>query len=403
MGAHAVTRNIAANGHAVNRPEDAGSRWQPSGTMRRRASIGVGLVLLVVCGAAITESQHLGNQVAAVSQTSNLATLFQDARFFGSVADTELLSYELTRDDAAWAAHQSEAAALDETLQKIAAIDPVDSTQVAQMLAASQQFQQFGLHVAQLVANHDSVGAAELQATAIDPLVYRVGTVLADLENSHERQASNELRAARRNVAVLRFGTPIALALVLLLLAGLSSVTRAHRRALQRQAHHDALTGLPNRPLFLDRATQALAAASRGVVEPVVMMLDLDRFKEVNDTFGHRQGDQLLIQVGARLASSLRPGDTVARLGGDEFAILLPDGGQQAAAEVAARIVSSLERPFDLEGLVVSIEASIGIALTDTEVDDADCRPDADPATDLLQRADTAMYRAKKQRSGYVH
>jgi diguanylate cyclase (GGDEF)-like protein len=170
------------------------------------------------------------------------------------------------------------------------------------------------------------------------------------------RQQSD--RAQRWQVGALVAG-PIA---ALLLLVGLYLVVRGNIRAVRRQGLRDALTGLPNRLLFADRAAHALAAASRTGVQPTVRMLDLDRFKEVNDTLGHHEGDVLLIEVAARLAAVMRPSDTVARFGGDEFAVLLPDVGPEAATVVAERLLKALEDPFNLDGVTVSVEASMGIA-----------------------------------------
>ena len=160
-------------------------------------------------------------------------------------------------------------------------------------------------------------------------------------------------------------------------------------------AMHDALTGLPNRLLFADRAAQLLAAAHRDGRMPVVMMLDLDRFKEVNDTLGHQQGDVLLQQVARRLSGLLRQNETVARFGGDEFTVLLAEGGSQAGADVATRIASALEEPFLLGEATIGIEVSIGIAAAS---------PDEEPTLqELLRQADIAMYKAKADRSGFAH
>ncbi|SEK49154.1 diguanylate cyclase (GGDEF) domain-containing protein [Blastococcus sp. DSM 46786] len=162
----------------------------------------------------------------------------------------------------------------------------------------------------------------------------------------------------------------------------------------RHQATHDALTGLPNWELLRDRLDQALAAASRSDGEVALFLIDLDRFKEINDTLGHSFGDRLLCQVGPRLESVLREGDTVARLGGDEFTVLLPlvDGAGEAE-QVAERLREALHRPFDVDGVAVDVEASIGIVVspwhgTDTEV--------------LLRNADIAMYVAKEFKSGAV-
>ncbi|MEP7054163.1 MAG: EAL domain-containing protein [Actinomycetota bacterium] len=159
----------------------------------------------------------------------------------------------------------------------------------------------------------------------------------------------------------------------------------------ERLSLHDSLTGLPNRKLLQDRATSALEEAVREDRAAAVFLIDLDRFKDVNDTLGHHVGDQLLQQVGRRLEGAIRPGDTVARLGGDEFAILLPEiRDASVAEEIADRIRKALGEPFALHGLTFDLQGSIGIALcpehgTDIEV--------------LMQRADVAMYLAKETKA----
>ena len=164
------------------------------------------------------------------------------------------------------------------------------------------------------------------------------------------------------------------------------------QRRLRRQATHDALTGLPNRVLFHDRVTRALLLARREQRHVAVLLVDLDDFKDVNDTLGHRVGDELLTQVGPRLEASLRASDSVARLGGDEFAILLPDvAGAEAARAVAAELASSIATTFSLDGVAVHVEASIGVAVSPEHGDSADL---------LLQRADVALYQAKGDRTG---
>ncbi|MGX6606813.1 diguanylate cyclase domain-containing protein [Micromonosporaceae bacterium Da 78-11] len=165
------------------------------------------------------------------------------------------------------------------------------------------------------------------------------------------------------------------------------ALTGAHTIAAVRQAYHDGLTGLPNRTLFLERLERALDAGS----PLAVLYLDLDLFKQVNDTLGHAAGDELLRGVADRLRACVRTGDMTARLGGDEFAILLEpaDGGQ--ARLIAGRIIDSIAAPFAIAGQDVSTRASIGIALGGDG-----------PATasELVEDADVAMYRAKKSRPG---
>ena len=161
----------------------------------------------------------------------------------------------------------------------------------------------------------------------------------------------------------------------------------------RRLAMYDHLTGLPNRLLFQDRATQAIAAAGRDGTGVGVMILDLHRFKEVNDTLGHDRGDELLQQVGSRLQGALRAADTVARLGGDEFGILITGlGHEPEAQEVARKLTGELDASFELEELEIALGGSIGIARYPED--------GAEPET-LLRHAEVAMYVAKAARDPF--
>ena len=182
--------------------------------------------------------------------------------------------------------------------------------------------------------------------------------------------------------------------LVLLFLLPLTAIYASTAMSLQREheAHHDELTSLPNRTLLLRQTADTLVEAARSGSRAGFLLLDLDRFKEVNDTLGHPVGDVLLRVVAHRLAHSVRPGDLVARLGGDEFAVLLPSVREGSVArEVAARLRAALAEPIRLEGMSFEIEASVGIALYPD---------DATVVEVLLQRADVAMYLAKERGTG---
>lgn len=157
--------------------------------------------------------------------------------------------------------------------------------------------------------------------------------------------------------------------------------------ALAYQALHDSLTDLPNRSLLQDRIEQALHAGRRNNTPVALLLMDLDRFKEINDAFGHHFGDVLLQQLGARLHGVLRGSDTIARLGGDEFALVLPATGREGALRAGQKVMSVLTRPFVVEGYSLQIEASIGVALYPDHSADA---------TTLLRQADVAMYVAKR-------
>ncbi|RMG29586.1 MAG: EAL domain-containing protein [Gammaproteobacteria bacterium] len=165
------------------------------------------------------------------------------------------------------------------------------------------------------------------------------------------------------------------------------------QEALRYQSLHDALTGLPNRTLLTDRLQQTLYHAQRENEEFCLLILDLDRFKEINDTLGHQAGDDVLREIAHRLALLLRRSDTVARLGGDEFAILLPSTGSREAEEIAAKIAEAVEQPIRWHEQLLYVGTSIGIAAYPAHGHDVDT---------LLKRADVAMYVAKNNDLPYA-
>jgi diguanylate cyclase (GGDEF)-like protein/PAS domain S-box-containing protein len=158
-----------------------------------------------------------------------------------------------------------------------------------------------------------------------------------------------------------------------------------------RQALHDRLTGLANRALFRDRVDHALARSARSAQSIAVLLVDLDGFKQVNDSLGHDAGDELLRQVASRFGEVIRAGDTLARLGGDEFAILLDGAKEAAAVTVANRLLERLREPVDVAGRQLPLDASIGIVVHEDGRDRSD---------DLLRHADLAMYAAKEAGRG---
>jgi len=167
------------------------------------------------------------------------------------------------------------------------------------------------------------------------------------------------------------------------------SKVKENEARLQRLADFDLLTGLPNRFLFQDHAELALAQAARNGKQVAILFLDLDHFKTINDTFGHRAGDQVLIEVARRLDGCLRASDTLARFGGDEFNAVLPDiDTPAAAASVAEKIIASLSTPFLIEGQALQVGISIGIAIYPRDGVQIDA---------LALAADAAMYQAKEQ------
>ncbi len=182
--------------------------------------------------------------------------------------------------------------------------------------------------------------------------------------------------------------------LVPLLLMPIAAVHKSASLAIarERQALHDTLTGLPNRALMRERVQRALHRTGPSGEPLAVMFIDLDHFKEINDTLGHHVGDRLLTAVAGRLAGVVRHEDTVARLGGDEFAILTVGLGRREIEAMAERLTQSLDQPFTLDGVRLDAGASIGIALAPEHGDNVDV---------LLQRADVALYAAKGDRGTY--
>lgn len=158
-------------------------------------------------------------------------------------------------------------------------------------------------------------------------------------------------------------------------------------------AYHDALTGLNNRKAFYERLEQALNRAGRYKFEFALLYIDIDRFKQVNDTHGHQTGDTLLKEITERLKKCLRITDFVSRIGGDEFTVIMDNPHQLTPETAAARILDALSRPYQIDGKTINfITASVGISLFPR---------DATSADGLISRADTAMYRAKQYRNGF--
>ena len=248
-----------------------------------------------------------------------------------------------------------------------------------------------------LRAEVEGRGAGTPRTHQLAEEVVALGQQLAPLAQEYAEGMS---AAARRTSRLIMLAGA---ALTLLLAVGAIAVSRrtlarlqdaeAQQRAtaqrLAQLAQYDALTGLANRTLFQDRLAQAIARAHRSERRIALLFLDLDRFKEINDTLGHETGDRVLQEAGARLRRSLREGDSVARLGGDEFTVILEDvESAEQVHEVAKKLLRAFAEPMAFSGRDLFVTLSIGIALYPRDGDDADT---------LLKHADTAMYQAKKE------
>jgi diguanylate cyclase (GGDEF)-like protein len=251
------------------------------------------------------------------------------------------------------------------------------STLVPLALAAATFFALNTTFIAAARALSEQLTTYEVVARDFTFQIYTAGVLLA--------LAPIVVVAAERTLGLVPF-------LILPILAVYKTATTSLAR--EHDALHDGLTGLPNRILFRDRVEQAAARARRHGGSFAVMVLDLDGFKEVNDTLGHHVGDVVLQRVAACLGSTLRDADTVARLGGDEFAVLVPEvASLDDAAGAAHRLLAGLRQPLELDDLTLGLDASVGVA----------CYPDhADDVELLMEQADIAMYSAKRGRSGWA-
>jgi diguanylate cyclase (GGDEF)-like protein/PAS domain S-box-containing protein len=228
----------------------------------------------------------------------------------------------------------------------------------------------------------------EVRAKAIDPRRPEAGSIWITLDITARKAAERALRETQASLErQVRERTEALKRTVQALQQKVSEQKEAEAR-IQRLAHYDALTGLPNRTLLEDRARSALAATRRSQRPAALIFLDLDHFKAVNDSLGHRVGDAVLVELAQRLRRVVRTQDTVSRLGGDEFVLLLPDTDAAGAATLATKLIAVAQVPFNIEGRELTITPSAGIALAPRDGLDLEA---------LSRAADTAMYRAKAE------
>jgi diguanylate cyclase (GGDEF)-like protein len=366
----------------------------------RLASIGLVLVLLGVSAFAVWSSQATSAAAHGADVASTLADNYAQAA--SAVASEESLErkYRLEPTPAVRARYDAAGRQLLSALELVARNgDQRDRARVEKVRAAHRFYLAAIGRMFTQVDKGDTPVVLRIDGAEVDPQFHAIQQTVDAAAVAHHQESDAQLAHLRALSTMTGQLTPVVFLLGLLLAALLISITRVHRRLLDtersRALHdsmHDALTGLPNRSLLFDRFGQVLLAAGRTDRTAGLLLIDLDRFKEINDTFGHLYGDALLTQIGPRLRRALSEVDTVARLGGDEFAVLLPDiTDLNAAMAVAAQLRAALEQPFIVEDVALDVEASVGVVLSGEH--------GTDPTT-LLQRADIAMYIAKVQNLG---
>ncbi|GAC1341327.1 MAG: hypothetical protein NVSMB29_11630 [Candidatus Dormibacteria bacterium] len=364
----------------------------------RVATVGLALVLFALAGFSLWTAHTTQDAASQVASATALRDAYQKARV--GVAEEVALrnSYQLHPAPEVRADYDQAAARLVDALlavQRHGGSD--DQTLVTGILGEHNAYTQQSAELFRAVDSGDPARAEQVAQGSASVFSAMVRHVNWGSARAVERSRNRLARLSGAEAAALA-GTVAAFTVGLLLLVAFGVILRGYQRGIESQAEesrqqalHDALTGLANRTLLRDRLGQAIKHDHRTHGSFALLLLDLDRFKEVNDALGHHYGDRLLQQVGPRLVRDLRETDTVARLGGDEFAVLLLNTGVQGAMSVANKLLAALRETFVVDEQPLSLEASIGVAIF----------PDHGEETDvLLQRADIAMYSAKANHDG---
>jgi diguanylate cyclase (GGDEF)-like protein len=368
-------------------------RW--SGRHRSRlATMGLGVVLVLLAGFSMWAAVRTNAAARQVDRDSVQQRVWQNARV--ELARAEVARHAHVDHGRAKArADMSEATQdLDDALGFIEHADLDDIAVAQQARTALERYLEETSRLLAAVAAGNGARVRALEARAVEPALAELADQLDEGAQDEREQVEASVAAQRQLGRTLVVAVPVVFTVGLGLLVGSWALLVGYQRHIKHLALSDALTGLPNRTLLQDRTGQAIRQADRELVPSALLLIDLDRFKEINDTLGHHHGDQLLIQIGQRLRTTMREVDTVARLGGDEFAVLLPGiTTGEGAINVARKLQAALEEPFPLDGLTVDVEASIGVALYPDHASDPE---------GLLQRADIAMYIAKETHAGFV-
>ena len=363
--------------------------------MRYRSALaGLGAVLVALAVFGSVSALRTSSATDRVTLSNQVSAAYERGRF--AIGQEESLEnmYRVEPEPDVRARFEREARALERALRDARHHDSGRDVRLTSRLSREHRAYVRATHLLfAAVDAGDLKRVVAIDRTASEPRFALIESSVGRAARAHARTARNDLRRLRATERSVLIGTAAVSSLGLLLLLFLTVVLFRINRQLARQALHDPLTGLPNRVLLSDRLELEIDGARRDLSVLSVLVLDLDRFKEINDTLGHPAGDQVLSEVSLRLAPVLRPGDTLARLSGDEFALLLPSVGLEQADEVAGRVRAAMQKPFLLGDLTVTVDASVGIASYPAHGEDAET---------LLQRADIAMYLAKGRGRGHA-
>ena len=366
-----------------------------------RGSVAVAGVLVLLLMGVLAGSLFTQQAASRSERSATLNAAYQQAATAVAAEESLERKYRLQPGAAPLAAHEEAEDELVAAMRRVHKLGTAtDRSLVALVLTEHAAYVSGAQALFDAVDRHRSVEVVNaIDGIRVDPTFGKMQLQIYAAAANHQRLALSEVRLLQRidlfvlwsNAATLIAGT------ILIAAAGASEIRFRRRLGEQsdvnrHQAMHDSLTGLPNRALFQDRTHQALGAAARSGTQVAVMLLDVDRFKDVNDTLGYQYGDVLLTQLASRFAGTLRAGDSVARLGGDEFVVLLSSTTRDDAIVAAQRLTDVLNEPFVVKDITLDIEASIGIAMA---------QPGVDVET-ALRHADVAMYEAKAQHVPFV-
>jgi diguanylate cyclase (GGDEF)-like protein len=363
------------------------------------ALAGLCAVILGIGGLSLWSAKKTSTAAVQSAAATRLADSYEQARYAVGAEESLERKYRLEPGPDVRRRFDSAAATFVRTLEEVRSRGSVvDLELVEGLLAAQRHYLRAIKTMFAAVDAHQAKLVLEIDANRVDPAFGAIEAQVFKAAEAHSANANAGLQSLRTSEQQVLIGNTIAIVLGLLLLAlfalmlvRINRQLRRHARENEHHALHDDLTGLPNRRLLLDRLDHLVAIAGRDPTPFSLMMIDLDRFKEINDTLGHQTGDLLLQAIGPRLRPLLRPSDTLARVAGDEFVILLPTASTEFARGVAERTRAALREPLPLPNFVATIDASIGIVTYPTHGEDAET---------LMQHADIAMYLAKTQHSG---
>jgi diguanylate cyclase (GGDEF)-like protein len=370
--------------------------WRGPRSSTRAATTGLVAVLGVLTAFSVTAAVANARASADVEQSAAVSEWSETAERSLALQE-ELVDRLAVAPTAGLRAEYEEAGtATRGALEAMGSVGPDHDDPVDEWLRLHADYEQaVGLLLA--VASGDRGTAEDFEDAYVDPRYDVLWDRIQAEADRHWAEAEESLQSLRDAQQVLLVATPVVFGVGLGLVTWFTLVlTRSRRETVaqaersRQQALHDALTGLPNRTLLRRRADDALTRCDAGAVG--LVLIDLDRFKEINDTLGHAHGDVVLQAVADRLRATVRGSDTVARLGGDEFAILLPGVDDEASVrQLADRALAAMEAPIEVDGVSLDVDASIGIALSGVHGDDVES---------LLQNADIAMYSAKDRGLG---